>query len=180
MVLPRELKELENVYKSLFSETFSCVSSPIQFAALQAYQFNLSVQQYVADSPEILKKLSKFIYKELSIINIQCTKSKGSIYMLISFNEYKNQILKLGITTSFDLTNYVLVNYKFAMLHGIDFGFEKEELFFRISFVDFDGKKVMKAFNSNLEIDLDFIKRNTATIFSRVKKIKEFIFLLKS
>jgi aspartate aminotransferase len=180
MVLPRELKELENVYKSLFSETFSCVSSPIQFAALKAYQFNASVQQYVADSSEILKKLSEFIYKELSIINIQCTKSKGSFYMLIGFNEYKKQILKLGITTSFDLANYVLVNYKFAMLPGIDFGFEKEELFFRIAFVDFDGKKVMKAFNSDLEIDLDFIKRNTPNIFSGVEKIKKFIFHLKS
>jgi aspartate aminotransferase len=166
MVLPRELKELENVYKSLFSETFSCVSSPIQFAALKAYQFNASVQQYVADSSEILKKLSEFIYKELSIINIQCTKSKGSFYMLIGFNEYKKQILKLGITTSFDLANYVLVNYKITLLPGIDFGFEKEELFFRIAFVDFDGKKVMQAFNSDLEIDLDFIKRNTPNIFS--------------
>lgn len=138
------------------------------------------MQQYVADSSEILKKLSEFIYKELSIINIQCTKSKGSFYMLIGFNEYKKQILKLGITTSFDLANYVLVNYKFAMLPGIDFGFEKEELFFRIAFVDFDGKKVMKAFNSDLEIDLDFIKRNTPNIFSGVEKIKKFIFHLKS
>jgi aspartate aminotransferase len=124
------------------------------------------VQQYVADSSEILKKQSEFIYKELSVINIQCTKSKGSFYMLIGFNEYKKQILKLGITTSFDLTNYVLVNYKITLLPRIDFGFEKEELFFRIAFVDFDGKKVMEAFSSDLEIDLDFIKRNTPTIFS--------------
>ena len=180
MVLPSELKELENVYKSLFSETFSCVSSPIQFAALKAYQFDTSLQQYVADSSEILKKLSEFIYKELSIINIQCTKSKGSFYMLIGFNEYKKQILKLGITTSFDLANYVLENYKFAMLPGVDFGFEKDELFFRIAFVDFDGKKVMKAFNSDKEIDLDFIKSNTPNIFSGVEKIKEFILQLKS
>tara|TARA_B110000091_G_scaffold214477_1_gene268261 strand:+ start:1017 stop:2288 length:1272 start_codon:yes stop_codon:yes gene_type:complete len=180
MVLPSELKELENVYKSLFSETFSCVSSPIQFAALKAYQFDTSLQQYVADSSEILKKLSEFIYKELSIINIQCTKSEGSFYMLIGFNEYKRQILKLGITTSFDLANYVLENYKFAMLPGVDFGFEKDELFFRIAFVDFDGKKVMKAFNSDIEIDLDFIKSNTPNIFSGVEKIKEFILQLKS
>jgi len=27
------------------------------------------------------------------------------------------------------------------MLKGVDFGFEKEELFFRFTFVDFDGKK---------------------------------------
>lgn len=73
-----------------------------------------------------------------------------------------------------------LANYKFAMLKSVDFGFEKEELFFRISFVDFDGKKVRKTFNSDIEIDFHFIKRNTPNIFSRVEKIKEFIFQLKS
>lgn len=66
------------------------------------------------------------------------------------------------------------------MLKGVDFGFEKEELFFRFTFVDFDGKKVRKTFNSDIETDFHFIKRNTSNIFSGVEKIKEFIFQLKS
>jgi hypothetical protein len=73
------------------------------------------------------------------------------------FNEYKNQIVELGIKTSSDLENY-----KFAMLPGIDFGFKEDELFFRIAFVD-----------------LDFIKLNTLNIYSGVEKIKEFISQLK-
>jgi len=175
MMLPDEMQELQNVYKSLFSETFSCVSSPIQFAALKAYTYDASMQQYVADSAKILKTLSEFIYKELSAIDIQCTKSRGAFYMTIGFNKHKEQIAKLGITTSSDLSNYVLENYQFAMLPGVDFGFNQEALFFRIAFVDFDGEKVMKAFNSVAEIDVDFIKTTTPNIFEGVEKIKKFI-----
>ncbi|MGB0879778.1 MAG: pyridoxal phosphate-dependent aminotransferase [Polaribacter sp.] len=180
MKLPKALKELENIYKSLFSETFSCVSSPIQFAALTAYQYDLNIQNYVADSSEILKHISEYVYKELSEIKIQCTKSKGAFYMAIGFNAYKEEISKLGITNSYDLANYVLENYTFAMLPGIDFGFKKEELFFRIAFVDFDGKKVMKAFQSNKIINTNFIRENAPNVFLGVEKIKQFISDLKS
>ena len=175
MKLPNEMKKLQNVYKSLFSETFSCVSSPIQFAALEAYKFNLDLQKYVADSSAILSGVSKFIYQEFSKENIECTNSKGAFYMTIGFNKHKEKITKLGIRTNFELANYVLENYQFAMLPGIDFGFIKEDLFFRIAFVDFDGEKVMNAYKKNNKIDENFIQKNTPNIYFGVEKIKNFL-----
>lgn len=175
MKLPNEMKKLQNVYKSLFSETFSCVSSPIQFAALEAYKFNLDLQKYVADSSAILSGVSKFIYQEFSKENIECTNSKGAFYMTIGFNKHKEKITKLGIRTNFELANYVLENYQFAMLPGIDFGFIKEDLFFRIAFVDFDGEKVMSAYKKNNKIDENFIEKNTPNIYFGVEKIKNFL-----
>ena len=178
MMLPNDFKHLQNVYKSLFSETFSCVSSPIQFAAVKAYEYNTDLQEYVADSSAILKGVSEFIYNEFSIINIQCTKPEGAFYMTIGFNNYKEQIAKLGITTNFELANYVLENYQFAMLPGIDFGFTKEDLFFRIAFVDFNGEQVLKAYKEQKSIDLDFIKTHTPNIFIGVEKVKNFVEIL--
>ena len=61
------------------------------------------------------------------------------------------------------------------MLPGVDFGFEKEELFFRIAFVDFDGEKVMKMYQKSQEITLDFLKQYTPNIIEGVEKIKKFI-----
>ena len=174
-MLPSEMQALENVYKSLFSETFSCVSSPIQFAAIKAFEYNTDLQNYVATTSAILKSISEFIFKELSLIKIECTKSEGAFYMLIGFNLYKPAILKLGISSSFELANYVLENYNFAMLPGVDFGFEKEELFFRIAFVDFNGQEVMKAYSSHKNIDSNFIKENAPNVFIGVEKIKTFI-----
>jgi len=180
MMLPNEMQALQNVYKSLFSETFSCVSSPIQFAAIKAFEYHTNLQNYVATSSAILKNISEFIFNELSAIKIECTKSEGAFYMLIGFNNYKAAILKLGISSSFELANYVLENYDFAMLPGIDFGFEKEELFFRIAFVDFNGKKIMDAFQPNEIMDTVFIKKYAPNVYLGVNKIKEFVLTLKA
>ena len=175
MRLPSAFKVYQNTYKALFSETFSCVSSPVQFAALKAYEYEQDLQKHVSDSSFILKSISEYIYKEFSAVSIECTKSQGAFYMAIGFNHFKTQISKLGIHTNVDLATYVLENYKVAMLPGVDFGFEKEELFFRIAFVDFDGQKVMKSYQEAKEIDIDFIKRHTPNIFGGVEKIKKFI-----
>jgi aspartate aminotransferase len=178
MMLPNEMQDLQNVYKSLFSETFSCVSSPIQFAAIKAFEYHTNLQNYVATSSSILKSISEFIFNEFSAIKIECTKSEGAFYMLIGFNHYKAAILKLGISGSFELANYVLENYDFAMLPGVDFGFESKELFFRIAFVDFNGKKIMDALQTNEIIDTVFIQKYAPDVYLGVKKIKEFISIL--
>jgi aspartate aminotransferase len=178
-MLPNEMQVLQKVYKSLFSETFSCVSSPIQFAAIKAFEYHTNLQNYVATSSAILKSISEFIFNELSAIKIECTKSEGAFYMLIGFNRYKAAILELGISGSFELANYVLENYDFAMLPGVDFGFEKEELFFRIAFVDFNGEDVMRAYESHKNIDSTFIEENAPNIFLGVEKIKTFMADLK-
>nr|AOE14247.1 aspartate aminotransferase [uncultured bacterium] len=180
MMLPNEMQALQNVYKSLFSETFSCVSSPIQFAAIKAFEYHTNLQNYVATSSAILKNISEFIFNELSAIQIECTKSEGAFYMLIGFNNYKAAILKLGVSSSFELANYVLENYDVAMLPGVDFGFEKEELFFRIAFVDFNGKKIMDAFQPNEIMDTIFIQKYAPNVYLGVNKIKEFVLTLKA
>ena len=95
--------------------------------------------------------------------------------MVIGFNKFKSQISQLGIDTSIDLATHVLEKYKVAMLPGVDFGFEKEELFFRIAFVDFDGEKVMKMYQKDQEISLDFLKKYTPNIMEGVENIKTFI-----
>jgi aspartate aminotransferase len=175
IILPNEMQDLQNVYKSLFSETFSCVSSPIQFAAIKAFEYNTDLQNYVATTVAILKNISAFIFKELSEVAVECTKSEGAFYMLIGFNLHKAAILKLGISNSFELANYVIENYKVAMLPGVDFGFEKTELFFRIAFVDFNGESVMKVYTSHKKIDSNFIKEYAPNVFLGVEKIKSFI-----
>ncbi len=50
VALPTELHELKTLYTSLFSETFSAVASPIQYAAITAYKFEESLKNYVVES----------------------------------------------------------------------------------------------------------------------------------
>ena len=174
MSLPKELKDLSVVYSSLFSETFSCVSSPVQFSALMAYEYSKELQDYVATSAAILNGISSYIYHELSGCNIQCTTPQGSFYMMVGFEKFKEHLTSLKIDTSTKLSHHLLKNYGVALLPGSDFGFHSNELFFRMAFVDFDGEKVMEAYKKEKKIDELFIKENCLSIYKGVQQLKKF------
>ena len=175
MSLPKELDDLSVVYSSLFSETFSCVSSPVQFAAIKAYEYSKELQHYVATSAAILDGISSYIYNELSRCSIQCTVPQGSFYMMIGFENFKILLKLLKLDTSAKLSHHLLNNYGVALLPGSDFGFKPNELFFRMAFVDFNGEKVMKAFEKGKEIDELFIKENCISIYKGVQQLIKFI-----
>ena len=174
MSLPRELEKISVVYSSLFSETFSCVSSPVQFSAITAYKYAKNLKEYVASSAAILDGISTYIFNELSRCNIQCTTPQGSFYMMVGFEKFKEHLTSLKIDTSTKLSHHLLKNYGVALLPGSDFGFHSNELFFRMAFVDFDGEKVMEAYKKEKKIDELFIKENCLSIYKGVQQLIKF------
>ena len=175
MVLPKEFNHLSQVYRSLFSETFSCVSSPVQYAAVTAYEYSESIQNYVSEASEILSGISSFVYDSLTQNNIQCTNPRGAFYMMVGFDAFADEIHKLGIQTSQELALYLLENYQVALLPGSDFGFEDSEFFFRLAFVDFDGASVFKAFQKTGKIDVEFIQKECPSMYLGVLQLIKFV-----
>jgi len=174
MSLPKDLHFLSDTFRSLFSETFSAVASPIQYAAIEAFKMPTDLQKYIKDCTTLLKEISSYVYSELSSINIECTEPQGAFYTMVGFNNYKTAINSLGIYTSEDLSIYLLEHYKVALLPATDFYFDESELFFRLAFVDFDGGKVLKAYRTSNIIDKDFIKEHFYNVFKGLKQIKQF------
>tara|TARA_B110000003_G_scaffold172618_1_gene172204 strand:+ start:48024 stop:49292 length:1269 start_codon:yes stop_codon:yes gene_type:complete len=175
MSIPKEFEHLSIVYSSLFSETFSCVSSPVQFAAITAYEYGANLKAYVTKSVFILNQIASYIFSKLSTNNIQCTKPQGAFYMMIGFEIFKNKINSLQINTSTELAHYLLENFNIALLPGSDFGFKSTELFFRLAFVDFDGERLMKLVRKETNIDENFIKENCLSIYNGVQQLIKFI-----
>ncbi|MCK5401696.1 MAG: aminotransferase class I/II-fold pyridoxal phosphate-dependent enzyme, partial [Flavobacteriaceae bacterium] len=175
MALPKDLWFLHKTFRSLFSETFSAVSSPIQYAAVEAFKMEEDVKKYIKDCSTILKGISYYITSKLKEIDIECTESQGAFYMMIGFNKFKNRINALGIYKSEQLANYLLENFNVALLPASDFYFKEEDLFFRLAFVDFNGEEVMRAFRINQTIDENFIKNNCPNIYGGINKIIEFV-----
>jgi aspartate aminotransferase len=175
MALPKDLQFLHNTYRSMFSETFSAVASPIQYAAIEAFKMNDKIYNQIKDCSLILKGVSNYIVTKLKGVNIECTVPQGAFYMMIGFNKFKNKIGSLGISTSEELSNHILEKYNVALLPASDFYFREEDLFFRLAFVDFDGQKVMRAYNSRPYVNEDFIKKYCPNIFGGVDKIIEFV-----
>jgi aspartate/methionine/tyrosine aminotransferase len=180
MVLPDNLMELETIYQSLFSETFSAVSAPVQYAAIKAYNYKKSIKKHVKTSIRILNLIGDYVFQELTQAGINCTQPQGGFYILINFDSYKDALQKKQLTNSVVMANYLLKEFKVALLPGIDFYFKPEELVFRLAYVDFDGKKALKkVLKNDVPLNTKFIERFAPNIIGGIQKIVSFTESLK-
>jgi aspartate/methionine/tyrosine aminotransferase len=175
IALPKGLYELKNMYRSLFSETFSAVASPIQHAAVAAFKYEEDLQNYIRTCTNILKGISEYMFTKLDEAGITCTKPKGAFYMMIGFNKFKDKLQKLNIITSNELADYLLMNYRVALLPGTDFYFNSDDLYFRLACVDFNGEKVLNAYKNSNELNEAFIKKHCNAIYQGTEQIIKFI-----
>lgn len=115
------------------SETWSGVSAPIQYAAIDAYAEHDDVEQYIADCREIHGIRTQFIRKALVQLGIKCTQAQGGFYIAANFNQYKSALLALNIHSVSDLSLHLLEHYKIATLPGSDFGLPSQTFTLRLS-----------------------------------------------
>ena len=163
-LIPNALNELKNSMKVLASETFSAVSSPIQFAAISA--FNNDHTDYISKSKKILKGIGEYVYNNLKSNNIIMNKPMGGFYLMPEF-------LNKKFNTSAEMCTDLLNKKGVAILPGSDFGFSVEKMISRLSYTDFDGKNFMSNINLDTKIDEDIIKKFAPKITEGAKRIKE-------
>lgn len=115
------------------SETWSGVSAPIQYAAIDAYQQHADVEQYVTDCRAIHGIRTRFIRDSLRGMDIRCTAGQGAFYLMPNFNHWEDALRGKGVLTSAQLAHYLLQNYNMATLPGSDFGVPENVLSLRLS-----------------------------------------------
>ena len=81
--IPRELKELKNSLKILNSESFTSVSAPIQYAAIEAYTGDYST--YLEKVKKILFCVGMYVYDNLKSNAINVLKPEGGFYLFPEF-----------------------------------------------------------------------------------------------
>ena len=163
-VIPNELSKLKNSIKVLASETFSAVSTPIQFAAISA--FNNDHTDYILKSIKILKGIGEYVYNNLKSNNVIMNKPMGGFYLM---PEFMNKKFK----TSDEMCTEILNKKGVAILPGSDFGFPKDKMITRLSYTDFDGKKFMSEINLETNINEEIIKNFAPKIIEGTKKLKD-------
>lgn len=115
------------------SETWSGVSAPIQYAAIDAYLQHDDVEQYVADCRDIHGIRTRYIRSALMAMGITCTSAKGGFYIAANFDAYSNSLTALGIHNAADLSKHLLQEYRIATLPGSDFGIPATTYTLRLS-----------------------------------------------
>ena len=165
-IIPNELKKLKNSMKVLVSETFSSVSAPIQYAAVVAYEKNMS--KYVNSSRNILKNVGEYVYDNLRSNKVLISKPQGGFYLMPEFVDKK-------YISSEEMCTDLLNNTGVVLLPGSDFGLPKNKMFARLSFTDFNGEEFMKNFPSDKDIKVEDIEKLAPKIAEGTKRIKKWV-----
>ena len=162
-IIPENLKIIKDTLNVLASETFSAVSAPIQYAAIQAYEGEHN--NYIKSSREILKAVGNYAYENLSSNKVLINKPQGGFYLMPEFINTK-------FSTSYEMCNNLLKETGVALLPGSEFGFPKNKMLARLSFTDFDGENFLINTSGCKEINRDIIRKFAPNITEGVAKLK--------
>jgi len=177
-VVPDGLSDLRDAMRGILSEIVSCAPTPVQMAALTAYQDSLEMQDALARRRKILKAVGEHSYQVIHSAGIGCTKPEGGFYCFVDFMPMQEIFAQRGITNSYALCEALLQETGVALLAGQAFGMAPDYLSARLAFVDFDGRAALDAAKSE-EVDAAFLQKYCTKTCQGLAAIKTWLESLK-
>ena len=162
--IPNQLRELKNSLKILCSESFTSVSAPIQYAAVEAYKGDHSA--YLTAVKKILSFTGNYVYENLKSNTINVTKPEGGFYLFPEFTNAK-------FVSSSEMCKDILNKTGVALLPGSDFGLDSKKMIARLSYTDFDGSNFLKNTLGSKNLDKVDLEKYAPNIVEGVTKLKE-------
>ena len=162
--IPDQLKVLKNGLKILSSESFTSVSAPIQYAAIEAYKGDHSA--YLNTVKKILSFAANYVYENLKSNVINVTRPEGGFYLFPEFTNAK-------FSTSSEMCNDILNKTGVALLPGSDFGLDSNKMIARLSYTDFDGSNFLKNTLGSKNLDKADLEKYAPNIVEGVIKLKK-------
>ncbi len=134
-ILPagRTGEALRRALQSIAGSIWSCVTAPVQYAALVAYGNDPDVDEFVNLCTRMHGIRTHYLYEKLVEAGIPCVEPSGAFYVFPNFNRWQELLAVRGVRTSDDLAMYLLENYELATLPATAFGSPPEELSLRLS-----------------------------------------------
>ncbi|MAV77218.1 MAG: aspartate aminotransferase [Candidatus Marinimicrobia bacterium] len=160
--VPRKLDPILKMLKTLSSESFTAVSSPIQIAAIEAFNGNHS--DYLNKTTSILNAVGNYVYENLKSNKVLMQKPEGGFYLMPEF-------LNSKFKTSSEMCTDILNKSGVALLPGSDFGFKPSKMLARLSYTDFNGEVFLKNTKSGKKPDEDDIKKFAPNIVEGTKRL---------
>ncbi|MCF6775134.1 aminotransferase class I/II-fold pyridoxal phosphate-dependent enzyme [Thiotrichales bacterium 19X7-9] len=145
-LIPEAMQQLYQALKVMISETYSCVSSPIQYAALTAYSQYKKIKPYLDDCTKVHKIASLYLYQRFINMGLSLPKPQGAFYLFPNFKAYQASFDRLDIKTNAQLANMILEQTQVALLPGEDFYRNANEYTFRAASTDYNGQKALEAY----------------------------------
>ena len=161
--IPNQLQNLKNSLKILCSESFTSVSAPIQYAAVEAYKGDHST--YLNAVKKILSFTAHYVYENLKSNVINITKPEGGFYLFPEFSNAK-------FSSSSEMCKDILNKTGVALLPGSDFGMDSGRMLARLSYTDFDGANFLKNTLGSKNLNKADLEKYAPNIVEGVSKLK--------
>ena len=162
--IPNQLKELKDSLKILCSESFTSVSAPIQYAAVEAYQGDHSA--YLNATKKILSFTGNYVYENLKSNKINISKPEGGFYLFPEF-------INVKFSSSAEMCKDILQKTGVALLPGSDFGLDSNKMLARLSYTDFDGSSFLNNTLSSKKLDTADFKKFAPNIVDGAAILKD-------
>ena len=127
------------------SETYSCVSSPVQLAGIKAYERTEDLDSYLDHQRRILSLIGNYVQQALTKAEVNVHPPDGGFYLNPDFSPLREQLEKRGIFNSDQLCEKLLEETGVTLLPGSAFGYPSSRLVTRLAYVDFDGCAALEA-----------------------------------
>ncbi|VVB73006.1 Aspartate aminotransferase [uncultured archaeon] len=157
---PKDLDWLMGAMAAVASETYTSVSAPIQYAAVEAFRGSMAIEQYLWHARRILSTLGQKSYQILADAGVRVHRPEGAFYMFPDFSPFAGKLAEKNIENSSALCERLLQETGIAMLPGRAFERPREELTARISYINFAGARSMAASETiamHQELSMEFI-----------------------
>ena len=162
--VPKEMSNFLYALKTLASESYSTVNSPVQYAAVEAYTGDYS--DYKNKVVTILKAVGNYVHNNLKSNKVLINSPQGAFYLMPEF-------LNSKFKTSSEMCDDILNKSGVALLPGSDFGFKSNKMLARLSYTDFDGNLFLKNLNGSKKLDNDLIKEYAPNVVEGIEKLAE-------
>ncbi len=128
---------LRDALQTIASNIWSCVTAPVQYAAVAAYQEDADIDAYVTLCTEIHGIRTRHLHGVLADLGVPCARPDGAFYVFPCFEPWRDALRAMGIENDVDLASYLLERYRIAALPGSSF-FSAQDLCLRLSssFID--------------------------------------------
>ncbi|MFV2016209.1 MAG: pyridoxal phosphate-dependent aminotransferase, partial [Candidatus Heimdallarchaeota archaeon] len=137
-IIPDKCSEkLASAFKKIAATIYTNVSTPTQFAAVEAYKPSKIIEEYFEVTRDIHRIMGTNLSREFDNIDgLHATKPAGGLYFFVDFNDLTPYLQKKGIPTSNDLAlGLVKHPYHIATVTGDSCLLQPEDFGARIAFV---------------------------------------------
>jgi len=143
-LVPETLSHVYDAVVRIASETWSTVSSPIQYAAVKAFEQDPAIEAYIGDCTRIHSLVSGYLRQVLVEMGVDYPPLDGAFYLYPDFEKFREALAAKGVRTSEDLARVLIDEVQVATLPGTAFGADPETLTLRLAACDYDGAKALE------------------------------------